>query len=286
MNTRNSLPLQLRLKMLGAVLAFMSKSGVSDSEIRESFETCLASFKRGRAASGAESIHDLKIGNENISAALLRLWHRDSRYIDSEAKPKPLPLAKGRNNLHAAIRRIDSHADANEILDEMKAVGLIRKVRSGLYLPTSESAVVSKLHPLATDHIAKLVVRLVSTVSRNVSQSPKSLSLIERHAYTPDLSWSEREAFAEFTRLQGIAYLESVDNWLEQRRVRRAVARQKESTKGVPASVHLFAYLGDGGNEELIRERNSKRRKAPSKIRPSTPTHRATRVTSPRATPA
>lgn len=59
----------------------------------------------------------------------------------------------------------------------------------------------------------------------------------------PDLDLAERTAFAEFTRIQGMAYLQSVDDWLQQRRVRRKVKLQRK--RGVAASVHLVAYLGD-----------------------------------------
>jgi len=245
MANRIALPIPLRLKMLDSVLDFMNRSGMSESTIRESFETCLADLTRRQSDPTMQRSNSLSTGNENVSAELLRIWHRDGRYIDGEAKPRPLFLSRGRNNLRSIIRRLDPKLDAAEVLREMKAVRLIRKTTSGKYLPNSESAIVSKLHPLAIDHIAKLVIRLVSTVSRNVDQSSNPLRLIERHAYAPDLNWSEREAFAQFTRIQGMAYLESVDNWLARRRSHRATSKEIKNTKGIAASVHLFAYLGD-----------------------------------------
>ncbi len=206
------------------------------------------------------------------------MWHRDSRYIDYDARPRALFLTKGRNNLRATIRRLDPAADATEILREMKAVKLIRKIANGRYLPTSESAIVNRMHPLAADHIAKLVIRLVSTVSRNIEPTGASLPLIERHAYAPDLNQTEREAFAEFTRSQGMTYLESVDNWLEQRRVRRAGPRVRRSAKGVAASVHLFAYLGDGDTDSAHRtRRRTPRRSADGIEGKTTPTPRPKR---------
>jgi hypothetical protein len=243
---RDALPLRLRLEMLGSVLEFMRRAGTSESAIRESFERSLNGLAAKASGRNSRRTDELGIGNENISAELLRIWHRDSRYIDSDAKPRPLFLTRGRHNLSATIARLDPTADAARILSDMRAVKLIRKTSNGRYLPTSEAAIVGRLHPLATDHIAKLVIRLVSTVSRNVDPAAESLPLIERHAYAPDLNFSEREAFAEFTRLQGMAYLESVDSWLEQRRVRRIDSGVRRNAKGIAASVHLFAYLGDG----------------------------------------
>jgi hypothetical protein len=228
----------------------MRASGVHDQMIRDAFDACMDRPKR-RSPKHTQRGHDgLQVGNENLIADLLRLWHRDERYLDLEANPRPLPMSKGRKNLRAMIRQLDPTADALEILQEMRSVGLISRQANAKYLPTSESAIVGKLHPLAMDHIAKLVIRLVSTVLRNVDSSERTLRLIERHAYAPDLDAEEAKAFAEFTRSQGMTYLESVDNWLEKRRIRRTKPLIRSQKSGVAASVHLFAYLGD--NEARI----------------------------------
>lgn len=129
----------------------------------------------------------------------------------------------------------------------MRAVGLLKRLANGKYLPTAESVTIDRLHPLAVEHVAKSLIRLVATVCRNTDPKKQAIPLIERYAYVPDLSEAETKAFAEFTRAQGMAYLESVDDWLEQRRVRRHSAQKKNSNStGVTAGVHLVAYLGDG----------------------------------------
>jgi hypothetical protein len=280
MGMRMALPLNLRLKMLDAVSNFMARSGMSEATIRESFETCLARLQERMANPAPVANDKLGIGNENICAELLRVWHRDERYIDREAKPRPLPLSSGRGNLLSMIRRIDRTADAAEVLREMRFVRLIRKTSGGKYLPTSEVAIVGKLHPLALDHIAKLLVRLVSTVSRNVTPSSKSLRLIERHVYVPDLDWSERKAFADFARKQGMVYLQSVDNWLEHRRICRTSPNKIPAPKEVAASVHLFAYLGDDEGIKSLRASSPKKRtpRAASQVLP-----RASRPRRPRS---
>jgi hypothetical protein len=187
----------------------------------------------------------MAVGNENVTAELLRLWHRDERYLDSEAKPRPLSLDKGRNNLRATIRRINRNINPDEVLGEIRAVKLIKKLPTGKFIPTSQSAIVGKLHPLAIDHVAKIVIQLVGTMSRNVNASSSVFPLIERHAYAPDLKWDERKAFAQFSRSQGMACLESIDNWLESKRSRHDTKSRASKAPGIPAGVHIFAYMGD-----------------------------------------
>jgi hypothetical protein len=243
-SANNRLPPQLRLKLLSAVIEFMNLSGASETDLRVSFEKILAGLSRQRRRLGGE-LGKHRIGSIDVSAELLRLWHRDHRFIDLDANPKPLYMNKGRNSLNAAIRQLDPKADAKGILQSMKSVGLIRRTGGGRYLPTTQSAIFRELHPIAIEHVSKTVIHLVSTVCRNTDPARRSLPLIERNAYVPDLDPTARKAFAEFTRVQGMAYLESVDDWLQQRRARRTVSSRRSRKAGVAASVHLVAYLGD-----------------------------------------
>ena len=269
MSNRIALPRPLRVGMLGSVLQFMNGAGMDEHAIRETFEICMQNLHKRPSTPGQRRKGKLKIGNENVCAEILRMWHRDSRYIDSDAKPRPLPLNKGRNCLLSIARRVDGEVDAAQVLQEMRAVRLIRKTSHGRYLPNAEFAIVGRLHPLAIDHIAKLVIRLFGTVSRNMDPSGKSLKLFERQAYAPDLDWSERAAFAEFTRTQGVAYLESIANWLQQRRLCRSVSRTRQSRKQVAASVYAFAYLGDDEGTDLPRIPGPKARKSKAGSRPA-----------------
>lgn len=240
--SRKTLPKELRQNMLGALIDFLAQSGMSRSEIEESFQVCVKNQTKQSDSSRFSKSKALGVGYENLAAELLRIWHRNSRFIDEDAKPRPLSLVAGKMSLRSIIREIDTTIDANDLIRKLRSARLIRQTSGGKYLPTSEIAVVDRLSSLTIDHIAKLVIRLIATVSRNVNPSKDSLRLIERHAFAPNLLWSERSAFANFANQQGMACLESVDNWLQRRRSSPAERRRRRT---VPASLHLFAYLGD-----------------------------------------
>jgi hypothetical protein len=225
----------------------MSRCGANVAEIEQAFDTALAALV-ARQAGKKPSDHVLYVRRQNLPAQLLRVWHRDARYIDEAARPRALSFRLGSNNLKSAIQRIDPSADARSVLNSMRTAGLIRRTSKGRYLPTGESAIVDQLHPLLVEHVTKLISRLVSTVTRNIDPTGTSLSLIDRHAYTSELSRSEREAFAEFTRAQGMAHLQAIDDWLERKKVsipQRVGRVSKKATEGVDAGVYLFAYIGD-----------------------------------------
>jgi hypothetical protein len=231
--------------LFGAVLEFMTRCGASEDVVRESFEKSVIDLRDWKVHDRLRRRSGHSVQTQNLPALLLRAWHRDARYIDHEAKPLPLPLSRGRNNLSTVIRRIDPSANAIEILRSMKAVGLIRRTSKGRYIPTSEAAIVDKLHPLLIEHVTKLVSRLIGTISRNTASKRDSVPLIDRHAYAANLNPVDRAAFAEFSRTQGMAYLESIDDWLAQRQVRRHASSRGTKARGIAAGVYLFAYLGD-----------------------------------------
>jgi hypothetical protein len=263
MSATKGLPNSLQLKLLRAIVEFMIRSGLNNAAIRDAFSSCLGELEMTRTAKrNTVSREGRYVGNGNVSAELIRLWTRDGRYIDRDARPKPLSLANGRNSLVALIARLDPSADPHSAVESMRSVGLLQKLPNGKYIPTAESVTIDRLHPLAIEHVAKSLIRLVTTVCRNTDPLRQSIPLIERYAYVPDLSKSEANAFAEFTRVQGMAYLESVDDWLEQRRVRRLSAKVSQSSKvAVTAGVHLVAYLGDGA-ANLLAPRTSRTAKA------------------------
>ncbi len=84
------LSVEQRLKLFEAVLEFMSRCGVTEVAIRNSFDTALAKVQNSRRGGKSKSRAGLYITTQNLPAQLLRVWHRDARYIDQGAKPRAL----------------------------------------------------------------------------------------------------------------------------------------------------------------------------------------------------
>lgn len=281
MSVVSRLPKELQTRLLQSVLEFLAMAGAPESSIRDSFEKGLLrsrSFRSVRPNSKSDGLYQ-KSGD--ISAQLLRIWHRDSRYVSArDLSPRPLPLTKGRNCLRRLVERIDPDVDSMEILRNLKQVGLIRRNKDGRYLPTASATVIPRLHPWATEHAAKSVIRLVSTVFRNASREADDPPLLERYSYVPDLPPEERKLFAEFSRSQGQAYLDTIDDWLEQRRAQKLRSGGRQPRRGIPAGVHVITYLGDSPAGGGMRREPARLHKLASSKKP------VRRATSPPATPA
>lgn len=253
---------QMQFRLISSILEFLARIGVPESAIRDAFERGLTGSRKFRAAGRGRLIQDGSyLPNGDISADLLRLWHRDSRLLSpKDASPRPLHLARGRHSLRSLVRTLDSKADAAAVLDFMKSANLIRRTRDGRYLPTSDAGTITRLDPFVAEHLARSVVRLFGTVRRNTNLSGSATPLIERYAYVYDLNKAESAAFAEFTKSQGLAYLSAVDDWMEQRRVRKSKIGSRGAVQGVVAGVQVVAYLGDGTDGNVQERGNQKRR--------------------------
>jgi Family of unknown function (DUF6502) len=231
--------------LLSSVIHFMSKSGMTETDIQSSCRLSIEAMKTNPRVPKEGSSTASNIGYDTVAGAVLRSWHKDAAYIDEYAQPRPLKFTGRCPSFAALVREQDAMCDANAVISDMLSVGLIRKTRSGHYLPTAESATIGQMHPLAVDHVAKSVARMLETVYRNTDSALARTPLIERYAHVPDLDPSDAGDFAAFAQQQGAAYLAAIDDWLETRRVQSRAGKKRSSRDKVAAGVHLVAYLGD-----------------------------------------
>lgn len=265
MKDASSVPLELMSNLLFSVLDFMEKAGMSHLEVERVFRQCAGIMKSGSSRKVHSKLPSVAIGCDTVAGAVLRAWHREPKFVDDNADPIPLFPRKGKVNLESLIRAQDASVKAESLVREMHRTGLVKKDARGRYLPMTSAATIGQMHPLAIDHVAKTVMRLVETVNRNMRASAIKPSLIERYAHVPDLTADEAKAFSAFTRQQGSACLEAIEDWLESRRTRRySSTGARRKTSGVSAGVHIFAYIGDQQDVGLDLK---SRRKVPSPSR-------------------
>jgi len=249
MKDSSSVPAELMSNLLLSVLVFMERTGMPPMEIERAFRKSIGLMKSRTANKRTADLQSLAIGCDTVAGAVLRAWHREPGLVNDNADPIPLFPRKGKVNLVSLVHSQDESVDAESLVREMHRTGLIRKDARGRYLPVTNAATIGQMHPLAIDHVAKTVMRLVETVNRNMRASAAKTSLIERYAHVPDLSAREAKAFADFTRQQGAACLEAIEDWLESRRTRYSRSTPiRRRAAGLSAGVHIFAHIGGQQN--------------------------------------
>jgi hypothetical protein len=260
MKGTNTLPKALMDTLVLSIVSFMNKAGMKPEQIDASFRSAIKGLEetyqnRKRTFPGGVA----GIGCDTIAGAVLRAWHRDPSYLDDLADPIPLALQGSRKSLTTLVRSQDCEADVSGLITAMVRTGLIKKTKERRYLPTTSAATISQMHPFAVDHVVKTVLRLVETVNRNMQLADSQPALVERYAHIPDLDAKEARAFSDFSRQQGAACLEAIEDWLEARRKERPRTASGKQ-KGISAGMHVFAYLEQPirKGRARTRERNKK----------------------------
>lgn len=238
---------ELQRKLLGTVVEFMSRAGVPEGAIEDAFRRGLKDSRQLRSGKRPEFQDGSYLQNGDVSADLLRAWHRESKLISAiDASPRPLHLRKGKSSIQALILGLHKKADVESIIRFLIDAKLITRIPDGRYLPTEEAGTITQNDSFVVEHLVRSVVRLFSTMRRNTTHAGRREPLIERYAYVSDLNPGDRKSFADFTREQGLAYLQAVDDWLEQRRLGRLRRPVGVAKRGLVAGVQVVAYLGDG----------------------------------------
>jgi hypothetical protein len=167
--------------------------------------------------------------------SLLRAWHRETEYLSKDGYPKPLRLA-GTPGLNALARRFSSADGVRSVIDSLKRGRLIRKDRNGRWIPNGKQVVVPYVSQVMLEHIAEGVARFVETVTRNITNDDRELSLFERSAKVHKFPHSVLPDFHVFVEKQATAFLGAVDEWMEVR------AEEATRSRGKKCEVGVFTF--------------------------------------------
>jgi len=220
-------------RLLTAIFDVMRKSGLPKKEVEEICGEALARSNKRDLEDAARSA--------TLAAAQMTLdaWHRDRRYL-SGTHPRAIPLSGPSPSVEALIRSRNTSIDAPALARQLKSLGMIIRTSGNLYKPTDRVAVVKALNPVMQQYIARASSTLLSTIRHNTSRVANTSRLIERFAEVPDLPRRNLPEFRRFARIQGSAFLRTLNDWLESRRLPKARTRARRTVR---AGVHLYAYV-------------------------------------------
>jgi hypothetical protein len=226
-----------------ALLAFLQSTGLS----RKSIETLVArSFAEleGRK-SASKNIARVDPGVATIVGAAFHAWFRSRKYLTHAGKPKALKLLGRSESVESLIAAESSAVPAAKVVSELLRLGLLKKARSGRYVPTALHSLIRGDHPYLSEHVAHSIIRLISTVRKNSTLPRKTEPLIERFAHVSSIPKNKVREFKDFTSQQGEALIDTVNDWLEANKEVGKLGQSGKSAKDLQAGLHVFAYVGD-----------------------------------------
>lgn len=189
-----------------------------------------------------------------LLGSVLHRWNRNPRYLDAEARPFPLRLRGPAPSVHALFRAERRASDFPQGLKQMESAGLIRRTRSGHYLPCKDLILLHSLTPEMVGNLALSINRLIETLLQNTAtKRQKGSRLIERNALVPDLPRRYLEEFKVFSREQGAALVSTMNDWLENRREGKSKPRRESNAATVSAGIHVFAFSESNARKRSLR---------------------------------
>jgi hypothetical protein len=172
--------------------------------------------------------------------SLLRAWHRETKYLSKDGFPKPLRLS-GSPGLNELAQRFCSADGVKPVIDSLKRGRLIKQDRSGRWTPNGNQVVVPYISQAMFEHIADGVARFVETVTRNITNDDRELSLFERSAKVHKFPHAKLTEFHVFVEKQANAFLGAIDDWMEVR------ANEASKVRGKKCEVGVFTFaFADG----------------------------------------
>ena len=215
------------------LLALKLRTGDSLTEVRAMVQRCLAEaiLSAGkRPKSRGLGIHRL--------GSILRTWHTESPYLTFDGLPRPLPT-EGLLSLNSLIRRYYAADRLNSVFERLLEARLIRRHGNDEWMPVGRTARIAQVTPESLEHVAQGIARYVETVNKNVTAKHEQDLLFERSCQVSHLPASDFNSFRDYVGQQAIAFLTSVDDWLEN----RSKSSKRSAARHCTAGVHTFAFM-------------------------------------------
>lgn len=227
-------------RLLRPLVQILLRHGVSYSEFADTAKRVFVTTAAGRLAKSGGEVSAAQIAiqtglsqretqevldgrgespvNTNLAriTALLTAWHSDDRVVGPYGLPLELQLQQtGQMDFATLVREYCPGADAGPLLDQLLAIGAVRKTDDGwlrvltrTYLPEVDTED-------SVERIGYAVQRLVETVDFNRAQTDPALRLFERTVMADfGLRREDLPALEVFIRQRGQQLLEEIDNWI------------------------------------------------------------------------
>jgi hypothetical protein len=218
-----------------ALCELMSTFGISRETTEMQFRVALErGYARGMLPPSREGRPITRM------ADLCRRWYFEKAYLDKDGRPRELTWNGNTGTLLKLAQRVNGKKHAKEVVAELVSRKLVRRTRSGAWIPKAQVVAPSGLDSAQVLRTATMVERLLRTVAYNSERNYRGNVLLEVLAQVPRLPAREILSFKKFAKAQGLVFAMSVDDWLESRNLPRSKRHRSPSRE---AGVVAFAFV-------------------------------------------
>ncbi len=179
-------------------------------------------------------------------------WHHDTRFLDDQCKPIALFESIDERKAHPNLNHIPVFADLykeyggdipqSALLKELLNTQTLARDSDGRLRVIKRFYMPQQLDEESVIRAGEVLQDIGDTVVHNLTRRVKERSRFEGRATHRNVSATSVNDFKDFLEHQGMDFLESVDDWLDQHQ-----ASEKEI--GVRMGVGLYFIQGDANKE-------------------------------------
>lgn len=225
------------------LLALKIRDGASTPQLKLFANECLQQaiqWSKTKPAYRGLDIHRL--------GSVLRSWHKETEYLTPDGLPRPLS-AQGRTSLKSLVSRFYPAEKFAIVFKKLLETKLIKKLEGRKWVPSGRTARIPQVSHETLEHVAEGVARYIETVTKNVTAKSEQDVLFERSCKVKKLPAEEFGAFRDYVGQQALAFLTSVDDWLESRSSKLNRSKGRHCTAG----VYTFAFIAEENKRARLR---------------------------------
>jgi hypothetical protein len=184
-----------------------------------------------------------ELTNLNRISRLIVGWQRD--FVGPYGIPLELPLEPGERSFPDLVRRYAGQVPPEEMLQDLKLVGVVEMTAEGKARLTSSSHITGRLRPEGIERMSWAIHDLAETLDHNLDPARLGPARFERRVYTNEpIDGALLTSFREMATEEAQAFLEKLDNWLNEqfqdlRKKRRKAGTDMIGTTTRPDAKHV-----------------------------------------------
>ena len=229
--------------LLSKTIDFVLSAGESPTHIALELENQASRVKgrgyawRSKDARNVQSAHERFVEISGV----VHDWHREPAYTNQVGDPVQLD----QRSLRTLVAKRFPKQNVSAAIRWMSEKGVVKRTNRGRYVLVGGREIVS--NPLVLERAAILVPQYLRIALRNASTLDPHSRDIDRDARVFYLPEKYVPLWREVARERARAFLEGMDNWLEDH------ARRDDVGPVLEVAMHCYAYTGDARSPKSAR---------------------------------
>ncbi len=222
------------------------------SVARLAITTGLTRPEVSRLLEQTEAEAEALVGRLSRVGRLLAGWHQDSEFTGPYGIPYEVPFdgPPGRRSFCELVRRYTGDVPAQEMLDELKRIGVVLDLGNGFHRVLSRSYIPNAADPAKFHAMSVAFTDLAKTLDQNL-RPDEDHKLFERRVWAPNgVTSSDALEFDNIVKDRGQQFLESLDDWLTDRET-KASKREQEPKVRLGVAMYMFVRPADAVAADL-----------------------------------